>query len=77
MLYVNRAVVGDLLIAGGLIDRVTSCGREGMLEVIRRTFAGWRLDVEGTLPHSLEKRGVSASLYDLNYVLSLNRDVHT
>ncbi|KAK6172858.1 hypothetical protein SNE40_016432 [Patella caerulea] len=49
----------DLLIAeGGWVDKVMNTGVKGMFELIKRGIDSWHLDVDGTLPEDLKRRGL-------------------
>ncbi|XP_077996826.1 polyunsaturated fatty acid 5-lipoxygenase-like [Glandiceps talaboti] len=55
---INHIALDVLLAPGGWIDAAMSLGRVGMLEIIRRQWKTWRLDVDGTFPNNFKKRGV-------------------
>ncbi len=48
-----------LISEGGWTDQVMTIGHVGMMEIIRRVWPNWRLDVHGNLPNDLENRGVA------------------
>jgi len=43
----------------GFVDRVMNYGYKGILELCDKQTKDWRLDIDGTLPAELKKRGVS------------------
>ncbi|XP_069128874.1 polyunsaturated fatty acid 5-lipoxygenase-like [Argopecten irradians] len=58
LVAINGFALTTLINPGGIIDDVMAPGIDGVFEVIRRKLAVWRMDVDGTLPVELEKRGV-------------------
>ena len=51
----------------GLVNDILLVGSEGMAEIIRRKWATWRLDVEGSLPADLQERGLADPAVLPNY----------
>lgn len=51
--------MGPLLGAHGLLSDIMTCGSTGLSEIIKRRWATWRLDVEGSLYADLKNRGVA------------------
>ncbi|XP_077983699.1 polyunsaturated fatty acid 5-lipoxygenase-like [Glandiceps talaboti] len=58
LLAINSGGLPILMDPGGWFDDITSIGRDGALELMRRKWKNWRLDVQGTLPNELKHRGV-------------------
>ncbi|XP_033743196.1 allene oxide synthase-lipoxygenase protein-like [Pecten maximus] len=58
LLAINTRALGNLVAPGGWADRALSVGIKGMFDVIRRKCLQWRLDIDGTLPKDLERRGL-------------------
>ncbi|XP_077996827.1 allene oxide synthase-lipoxygenase protein-like [Glandiceps talaboti] len=58
VIAINYLAFEILLAPGWWIDQTMSSGRVGMLEIIRRQWKTWRLDVDGTLPNDFKKREV-------------------
>ncbi|XP_060063502.1 polyunsaturated fatty acid 5-lipoxygenase-like [Ylistrum balloti] len=58
LLALNTRALSNLVSPGGWADRAMSVGIRGMFEVIRRKCRLWRLDIDGTLPKDLERRGL-------------------
>ncbi|XP_059168642.1 allene oxide synthase-lipoxygenase protein-like isoform X2 [Physella acuta] len=49
----------ELLIAdGGWVDKTMNFGNKGLFALIIKGFKSWRMDVEGTLPEDLKRRGL-------------------
>ncbi|XP_077996559.1 allene oxide synthase-lipoxygenase protein-like [Glandiceps talaboti] len=59
VIAINHLALDVLLAPGGWVDEAMSSGRIGMLEIIRRQWKTWRLDVDGTLPNGFKERGVN------------------
>eukprot|EP00057_Strongylocentrotus_purpuratus_P014192 XP_011668666.1 PREDICTED: allene oxide synthase-lipoxygenase protein-like [Strongylocentrotus purpuratus] len=59
LLAINDKAMGDLMGEGGFADAVMNIGAVGMVEIVKRAFATYRLDVEGSLHADLQERGVS------------------
>ncbi|XP_072043488.1 allene oxide synthase-lipoxygenase protein-like [Amphiura filiformis] len=59
LIAINVKGVGKLFSIGGWVDTSMLIGHVGMLEIIRRVWSTWRLDVQGNLPKDLEDRGVA------------------
>ncbi|XP_041479658.1 polyunsaturated fatty acid 5-lipoxygenase-like [Lytechinus variegatus] len=58
LIAINNRAVGQLISPGGHVDKTMVIGRVGMLEIIKRTWCNWRLDVQGSLIGDLQDRGV-------------------
>ncbi|OWF44210.1 allene oxide synthase-lipoxygenase protein-like isoform X2 [Mizuhopecten yessoensis] len=58
LLAINTRALGKLVSPGGWVDKAMSIGRLGMFEIVTRQCGNWRMDVDGTLPNDLERRGV-------------------
>ncbi|OWF44209.1 arachidonate 5-lipoxygenase-like [Mizuhopecten yessoensis] len=58
LLALNTRALANLVCPGGWADRAMSSGIKGMFEIIRRKNLQWRLDVDGSLPKDLERRGL-------------------
>ncbi|XP_070197537.1 allene oxide synthase-lipoxygenase protein-like [Littorina saxatilis] len=56
-----------LINPGGIIDTIMNAGLEGSFEIIRKRLTKWRMDVDGTLPVELVKRGVEDTTALPNY----------
>ncbi|KAH9510001.1 hypothetical protein Btru_044809 [Bulinus truncatus] len=63
LLAINSLAVSELLKDGGWVDSIMNYGNKGMFALIEKGLKGWRLDVDGTLPEDLRRRG--GSLDDL------------
>ncbi|XP_072174570.1 polyunsaturated fatty acid 5-lipoxygenase-like [Diadema setosum] len=59
LIAINKFAVESLINEGGWVDRAMVIGRIGLFEIIKRTWATWRLDVQGSLLGDLEERGVA------------------
>ncbi|XP_072043147.1 polyunsaturated fatty acid 5-lipoxygenase-like [Amphiura filiformis] len=59
LIAINMKGVSKLLSIGGWVDICMLIGHVGMLEIIRRVWSTWRLDIQGNLPKDLEDRGVA------------------
>ncbi|XP_070553370.1 polyunsaturated fatty acid lipoxygenase ALOX15B-like [Ptychodera flava] len=55
---VNNQAMSHILSPGGWMDTCTNIGIQGMNEIIRRGFAGWKLNVNGNVQRDLQNRGV-------------------
>ncbi|XP_053397819.1 polyunsaturated fatty acid 5-lipoxygenase-like isoform X2 [Mercenaria mercenaria] len=58
LLAINSSGLPLLLDQGGYGDKLLTLGSDGMKALIVRKHKKWRLDVEGTLPADLKRRGV-------------------
>ncbi|XP_046331731.1 polyunsaturated fatty acid 5-lipoxygenase-like [Haliotis rufescens] len=56
---INKFAVERLLSVDGWIDSTMAAGRNGVLELNRKGRKDWRMDIQGTLPEDLRRRGVS------------------
>ncbi|XP_067663302.1 allene oxide synthase-lipoxygenase protein-like [Haliotis asinina] len=56
---INKFAVVKLLSVDGWIDSTMSAGRNGVLGLNRKGRKAWRMDIQGTLPEDLRRRGVS------------------
>ncbi|XP_077984768.1 polyunsaturated fatty acid 5-lipoxygenase-like [Glandiceps talaboti] len=59
LLAINSLGLPVLTDPGGWLDEVTNVGRVGALELMRRKWKDWRLDVQGTFPNELKQLGVN------------------
>ncbi|XP_782245.3 allene oxide synthase-lipoxygenase protein [Strongylocentrotus purpuratus] len=59
LLAINDKALDDLMAKGGFADKNMNIGAVGMVGIIKRAFATYRLDVEGSLHADLQERGVS------------------
>ncbi|XP_030853175.1 allene oxide synthase-lipoxygenase protein [Strongylocentrotus purpuratus] len=59
LLVINNKAMSDLMGEGGFADANMNIGPVGMAEIVKRSFATHRLDVEGSLHADLQGRGVS------------------
>nr|XP_054768831.1 polyunsaturated fatty acid 5-lipoxygenase-like [Lytechinus pictus] len=59
LVAINNKGMAPLLGKGNFTDENMIIGATGMAEIIKRTYATWRLDVEGSLETDLLVRGVS------------------
>ncbi|XP_077979796.1 polyunsaturated fatty acid 5-lipoxygenase-like [Glandiceps talaboti] len=58
LLAINTKGLPVLMDAGGWFDDISNMRSEGAIEIMRRKWKDWRLDVQGTLPNELKQRGV-------------------
>lgn len=58
LIAINTRGLELLVSPNGWVDKTMNIGIKGMFELIRRGINSWRMDVEGTLPEDLKKRGV-------------------
>ncbi|KAK2188581.1 hypothetical protein NP493_128g05087 [Ridgeia piscesae] len=58
LIGINASGMERLISPRGWLDNCTTVGREGLLELIRRGTAEWRIDVNGSLPRDLKSRGL-------------------
>ncbi|XP_077978009.1 allene oxide synthase-lipoxygenase protein-like [Glandiceps talaboti] len=58
LIAINSRALSKLVIPGGWVDCCMTIGHIGMYDIIKKLWANWRLDVQGTLPKDLEDRGV-------------------
>ena len=56
-LIIFSLALARLVSPGGWIDTTMTIGRLGVFDITRRTFATWRMDVNGLLPADLKDRG--------------------
>ena len=57
--YLFRRGIAKLVSPDGWVDQAMGVGRVGMMEIIKRAWDTWRLDVHGNLPNDLKERGVA------------------
>ncbi|XP_005095778.2 allene oxide synthase-lipoxygenase protein [Aplysia californica] len=62
LIAINSRGLEVLVSDGGWVDKTMNYGNAGLFELIRRAFGSWRMEVEGTLPEDLKRRGLD----DLN-----------
>ncbi|KAL4229826.1 Arachidonate 5-lipoxygenase [Mactra antiquata] len=58
LIAINTRGLELLVSPNGWVDKTMNIGIKGMFELIRRGINTWRMDVEGTLPEDLKRRGV-------------------
>ncbi|XP_076468009.1 allene oxide synthase-lipoxygenase protein-like [Babylonia areolata] len=58
LLAINTRGVETLISENGWVDKTVTVGKSGMFELISRGINIWRLDVHGTLPEDLKRRGL-------------------
>ena len=59
LLAINSRALAKLVQPGGWIDKCMTIGSVGLMNIIKKKFADWRMNVEGWLPRDLRKRGVA------------------
>lgn len=59
LLAINSRALEKLVSPGGWVDNTMTLGRDGMFHLVSKNLNNnWRLDIEGTIPKQIEKRGV-------------------
>ncbi|XP_077983700.1 polyunsaturated fatty acid 5-lipoxygenase-like [Glandiceps talaboti] len=58
LLAINSDGLPILMDPEGWFDDISNMRRDGAVELMRRKWKNWRLDVQGTLPNELKHRGV-------------------
>ncbi|XP_055894547.1 allene oxide synthase-lipoxygenase protein-like isoform X2 [Biomphalaria glabrata] len=58
IIAINSLAVSELVSDGGWVDQTMNYGNKGMYALVVKGFKDWRLDVEGTLPEDLKRRGL-------------------
>ncbi|KAK6172838.1 hypothetical protein SNE40_016418 [Patella caerulea] len=58
LIAINTRGLEILVSEGGWVDKVMNTGIKGMFELIQRGIESWHLDVDGTLPEDLKRRGL-------------------
>uniref|UniRef100_A0A1W7RAZ7 Arachidonate 15-lipoxygenase B n=1 Tax=Hadrurus spadix TaxID=141984 RepID=A0A1W7RAZ7_9SCOR len=58
LLAINSRGLSKLISPGGWVDKTMSVGTAGMFQLIAKGLDTWSLDVDGTIPESIRKRGV-------------------
>ncbi|XP_070197536.1 polyunsaturated fatty acid lipoxygenase ALOX8-like [Littorina saxatilis] len=58
LIAINNLARGLLTDTNGIIDQIMNAGVKGSFELIKKQLTLWRMDVDGTLPVELVKRGV-------------------
>ncbi|KAK7097247.1 arachidonate 12-lipoxygenase, 12R-type-like [Littorina saxatilis] len=67
LIAINNLARSQLVNPGGIIDRIMNTGIDGCFELITKRLTEWRMDVDGTLPVDLVKRGVEDTTALPNY----------
>ncbi|KAI8798285.1 allene oxide synthase-lipoxygenase protein [Biomphalaria glabrata] len=62
LVAINSLAVSELISEGGWVDKAMNYGNQGMYALVAKAYKHWRLDVDGTLPEDLKRRGLD----DLN-----------
>ncbi|KAH9509998.1 Arachidonate 12-lipoxygenase, 12R-type [Bulinus truncatus] len=58
IMAINSLAVSELVSDGGWVDRTMNYGNKGMYALVVKKYTDWRLDVDGTLPEDLKRRGL-------------------
>ncbi|KAH9509996.1 hypothetical protein Btru_044801 [Bulinus truncatus] len=58
IMAINSLAVSELVSDGGWVNRTMNYGNKGMYALIVKKYIDWRLDVDGTLPEDLKRRGL-------------------
>ncbi|CAC5374175.1 ALOX5 [Mytilus coruscus] len=58
LMAINSLALATLIDPGGIIDNNSNAGIEGHFHIIRKSLPFWKLDLHGTLPEDLKRRGV-------------------
>ncbi|XP_046342930.1 polyunsaturated fatty acid 5-lipoxygenase-like [Haliotis rufescens] len=58
IIAINSRAVEKLLAQDGWIQNTMTVGRNGVINLVKLGVSQWRLDVDGTLPEDLKRRGV-------------------
>ncbi|XP_063413651.1 allene oxide synthase-lipoxygenase protein-like [Mytilus trossulus] len=58
LMAINSLALGILINPGGAIDKISSAGINGHFHIMKKSMAFWRLDIHGSLPEDLKRRGV-------------------
>ncbi|KAH9509992.1 hypothetical protein Btru_044797 [Bulinus truncatus] len=58
IIAINSLAVTELVSDGGWVDRTMNYGNKGMYALVVKAYKEWRLDVDGTLPEDLKRRGL-------------------
>ncbi|XP_070197534.1 polyunsaturated fatty acid lipoxygenase ALOX8-like [Littorina saxatilis] len=67
LIAINNLARVILVNSGGIIDSIMNAGVKGSFAIIRKRLTQWRMDVDGTLPVELKKRGVEDTTALPNY----------
>ncbi|KAH9509993.1 hypothetical protein Btru_044798 [Bulinus truncatus] len=59
IMAINSLAVSELVSDGGWVDRTMNYGNKGMYALVVKKYTDWRLDVDGTLPEDLKRRGLN------------------
>ncbi|KAL3879827.1 hypothetical protein ACJMK2_032106 [Sinanodonta woodiana] len=58
LIAINVRALEFLVAPNGWIDKTMNAGSNGLLEIVAKGIKQWRMDVHGTLPEDLKRRGV-------------------
>lgn len=58
LMAINTRALEKLISPDGWINNTMNEGVAGLLELVKRAFSDWKLNVEGTLPEDLKERGM-------------------
>ncbi|CAL1536624.1 unnamed protein product [Lymnaea stagnalis] len=57
ILAINSRGLKVLISDGGWVDKTMNFGKKGLFALIVKSYERWRMDIDGTLPKDLERRG--------------------
>ncbi|KAK6976133.1 allene oxide synthase-lipoxygenase protein [Biomphalaria glabrata] len=58
LVAINNLAVSELVSDGGWVDKTMNYGNKGMYALVVKGYKDWRLDIDGTLPEELKRRGL-------------------
>ncbi|XP_076117178.1 allene oxide synthase-lipoxygenase protein-like isoform X2 [Mytilus galloprovincialis] len=58
LMAIDSLALVSLIKPGGIIDKISNAGIEGVFHIMGKSMECWRLDLHGTLPDNLKSRGV-------------------
>ncbi|CAC5367930.1 ALOX5 [Mytilus coruscus] len=58
LMAIDSLALKSLIKPDGIIDKVSNAGIKGSFHIMRKSMEWWRLDIHGTLPENLRRRGV-------------------